>query len=142
MKLKSIVKKELKNLKLPPYKVTIKKHSEVYPDNPKKINSYQIKISINSKSDHPEEDCSCSHLDFWYNAKEQRIEHIKFSMKELKGIGLGRKLVNSMEEIGKKLGCLTSRVCVNTNEIFWKKMGYKPIENYWEKQIIDNNRNN
>jgi len=136
MKLKLIVREELDKLKIPNTKITVIKHSEVYPDCNEEIDSYLIQISIDSNLDNPFHDCSCSYLDFWYNKDKQRIEHINFSLKEkLKRKGFGRGLVKTMEEIGKKLCCSTSRVCLNTNPSFWNHMGYKRGQDYFEKQI-------
>ncbi|MCA9487752.1 MAG: hypothetical protein KC516_02210 [Nanoarchaeota archaeon] len=136
MQLEPIIQEELNKLQLPNAKITLRTYSEVYPHSDKNTDSYFIQISIDSNLEDSTHDCSCSYLDFWYNSEDQRIEHINFSLKEnLKGKGFGRELVETMEKIGKRLDCKTSRVCLNTNYSFWNHMGYEQEQSYWEKQI-------
>jgi hypothetical protein len=135
--LEDIVKKEIDKINLPiEYKIVLKTYEEVYPryDDPKL--STLIQISLGSKREDSMHDLKCSYLDFWYNKKEDRIDNINFSLKgELLGKGYGRKLVKSMEKIGRKLNCKTIRINLDTNNSFWKHMGYKKEDSYTQKKL-------
>ena len=137
MNLNDLVLQELEGLNIPTsYKVDIRHWSEVYPNDPNPINSQFIQISIGSSMEDSTHDAQCSYLDFWYNQDQERIEHVNFSLKkEMKDQGFGRGLVEMMEKIGKELGCNSVRINLNTNPSFWEHMGYKNLEEYWEKSI-------
>jgi GNAT superfamily N-acetyltransferase len=54
---------------------------------------------------------------------------------ELQGQGFGRKLVQAMETIGSELDCNKVLVQINLNRGFWRHMGYRKIQDHWEKKI-------
>lgn len=139
--LSDLVREEFQKIKLPQeFEIDVRPHSEVYPHSQQSKDSYMIKISIGSEEEDPEErfyDNICSFLDFWYNKEENRLENVNFKLvPEFRGKGIGRKLVKSMEEVGRKLGCEYVQIDLNTNPDFWEHVGYKRKENYWEKQIL------
>jgi GNAT superfamily N-acetyltransferase len=136
MDIASFLEQELGKLCLPTFEITVRQYSEVYPHSQDTMNSEQIKITIGSKSESPWRDTECSFLDFWYNKEANRLEHINyFLLPELRGKGLGRRLVEIMEKTGQGLGCDNVRIDVDVNPSFWKHIGYRREKYYWEKKI-------
>jgi len=136
MKLEKIILTEFEKLQIPNLKVEIKSHSEFYSISYKTEDFYYIQVSISSNLKNSMMNNSNSYLNFWYNKKDKIIEDINFKLEEnLKGKGYGRKLTETMEEVGKKLKCKIVRIYVNINPSFWNHLGYKQIDNLWEKQI-------
>jgi GNAT superfamily N-acetyltransferase len=98
--------------------------------------SYFVQISIGSKEGDPFHDPECPHLDFIYHGKKRCMEPVKFNLQQLKGKGYGRKLVEIMEELGRRLGCSKARVRPQPyGASFWEHMGYKGIGKYKEKKL-------
>ncbi len=137
MELESQVLEEFGKIGLPQsFEVDVRPYSEVYPNSPEILPKTFIQISIGSSAEDKTHDSMCSYLDFWYNTDEKRIEDVNFKLQNpLKGQGLGRSLVQTMEQVGRNLGCTSSRINVNTNPSFWEYMGYVPKGEYWEKSI-------
>jgi len=139
MNLEPIVSEEIKKLQLPQeVEIDIRLDSDTSPlDSSKQDNeSYFIQISIGSDEDDSTRDSTCSYLDFWYNQNTNSLEHVNFSLKEdLRGKGFGRKLVESMEEIGRKLGCNRTKINLNLNPSFWAHLDYQDQGDYWEKHL-------
>lgn len=128
MNLQKIIEEEIKLSKIP-LKFEILIH-------PKNKNSYFVQITLDKKEikNHLP---SNSYLDFWYNKEKNYIEHINLKInEEFKGNGYGRKIVHSLENIGRKLNCSKCLIYININESFWKHLGYKKIDDTWEKELL------
>lgn len=127
-------------------KVTATYYSKIHPENTltntDSNNTIMVKIDLLTKkySKNTNNKNNQSYLDFYYNIKQNRIEHMALRLKKnLRGKGYARKLVEAVEGVGKKLGCDTIRINVNINKSFWKHMGYElnqsSDEKYWDKKL-------
>jgi len=130
--------------------VTTMYYSEIHPESDNDHSSIYVQINIGNTNDISTnvintndidnvvkiELSKSSYLDFYYTPKFNRIEHINIKLIDtLKGGGYGRLLVESMESVGRKLGCAISRVNININQGFWDHMGYKFNGEYWDKSL-------
>ena len=95
-----------------------------------------VTISIGSNGRFPEYDLSCTFLDFHYDCASRTIEDVNLKVKEeLQNKGLGRKLVEVMESVGRYLGCEAVKLTMNYNRPFWAHMGYQNLDGHWEKRL-------
>ncbi|MGV8086173.1 MAG: GNAT family N-acetyltransferase [Candidatus Woesearchaeota archaeon] len=99
---------------------------------------YNDNTTDNNKNNNPS--LLESYLDFYYSPKHNRIEHINLKvLSPLTNKGYARKLVETMENVGRRTGCHTSRVNININKSFWEHMGYELNESVdtkcWDKKL-------
>lgn len=136
------VREEILKRDLPLVCWRIRSHKEVYPHDiystPKR--RYCVQLTIPS-SDHKAlfEGTSHSFIDFWYNQRQKYIFGVNlFVHSEYRNLSYGKRFVEIMENVGKKLGCNSIRFGLNINEEFWEHTGYVPLKsNYhiWIKRL-------
>jgi len=86
------------------YVVNVRHRSEVYSGGDKKEDSFFVQVSIGSEAERPIEDCECSHLDFWYDVNNNKVEHVDIYLKggSVKR-KLGGELVSALGRISREL---------------------------------------
>lgn len=111
-------------------------YSEMHPESYNIEPSIYIQINVGNTEKNNRTVFESSYLDFYYNPKYKRIEHINMKLVDnLQGQGYGRQLIETMETIGRRLGCHTSRIYININGSFWNHMGYKYNGKQWDKKL-------
>jgi GNAT superfamily N-acetyltransferase len=134
MNIEPLVREKVHELRLPlNVHVDVKHNPDIHPysENPK--DSYYVAIDLVR-----EEYDFCSYINFWYNNSEKVIEHVSISLgNEIRNRGFARGLVESMETIGKDLGC--KKVILNwvTNPGFWRHLGYEIYGRTGEKSLLN-----
>ena len=138
--LEQTILSEFDKIKIPVNdRLSVRSYDEVYPNHSIDKGTFFIQLNYGGLDLYDRKnECLCSFLDFWYDPKNECINHINFCLKkDLKGKGYGRKLVESMHEFGKIMGCKSSFVYLNCNKSFWDHMDYKKVnDSCYEKKLI------
>jgi len=134
--IESVIIQEIDKIQIPTVvTITVSPSSKAFLKN-RRNSSTSVDIDFGPPRTRIIDDLEYSYLDFWLNGKENIIQHVNYRLQgELQGKGYGRKLVEAMENAGRRLGFESIRIDVSTNDSFWEHMGYSMKGEYLEKRI-------
>lgn len=125
--IESIIRQEINKIAIPtPVNIIV---------SPKDTSTF-VEIDISQPRVSVIDDLDYSYLDLYFNIEEKRLEHLNYRIQgEFQGKGYGRKIIEAIENAGKKLGFDSVRINVSTNDSFWEHIGYFKKGEYLEKKI-------